>query len=84
MTHDPTDSLRRKLVEHGVANRCAEAAEKAGEPTWTTEELARDFEVLGFLAPMVVVRRRSDRALGCLMFRHSPRIYFGWQKDQNP
>jgi hypothetical protein len=84
MTHDPTESLRRKLVEHGVADRCAEAAEKSGEPTWTTEELQRDFEVLGFLMPMVVVRRRADGVMGCLMFRHSPRLYFGWQKDQNP
>jgi hypothetical protein len=46
---------------------------------WTTEELQRDFEVLGFLAPYVGVIRKSDRAEGTLEFTHSPRVYFGWR-----
>jgi hypothetical protein len=48
---------------------------------WDTEELQRDFEVTGFLAPFVVVRRRSDGAVGSLQFTHSPRVYFGWKAD---
>jgi hypothetical protein len=39
---------------------------------------ARDFQVLGFLAPYVVVRRRSDGRKGSLEFQHNPRFYFGF------
>jgi hypothetical protein len=52
---------------------------QAGEPVWTTAELLEMFEVTGFAAPFVVVRRRSDGAVGSLMFTHSPRYYFGWE-----
>lgn len=53
--------------------------ERPTEPTWSTQELQDDFEVLGFQAPFVVVARRSDGRRGSLQFRHSPRIYFGWE-----
>ena len=46
---------------------------------WNTEELQRDFEVTGFAAPYVVVRRRSDGVKGTLEFTHSPRVYFNFQ-----
>lgn len=50
--------------------------------TWTKEELERDFEVIGFLAPFVVVERRSDFVRGTMQFKHSPRIYFGFRPDR--
>lgn len=53
------------------------------EPTWDTSELQRDFEVLGFAAPLVVVRRRSDGVRGTLEFKHNPRVYFGWQAEED-
>jgi hypothetical protein len=37
--------------------------------------------VLGFSAPFVVVRRRSDNVKGSLEFTHAPRLYFGWTVD---
>jgi hypothetical protein len=49
---------------------------------WSPDELARDFEVIGFAAPYVVVRRRSDGALGSLEFQHHPRFYFNFEFDQ--
>lgn len=49
------------------------------EKTWTTEELQIDYEVLGFQAPFVVVRRKSDGVKGSLQFDHSPRIYYGFE-----
>lgn len=55
-------------------------AEPAGE-TWTTDELQRDFTVEAFLAPYVVVRRKSDGKKGTLEFKHSPRIYFDFKED---
>lgn len=48
-------------------------------PTWNTEELQRDFEVLGFQAPYVVVIRKSDGVKGSLEFIHRPRVYFSFQ-----
>lgn len=52
-----------------------------GEKTWTTAELLADFDVVGFLAPFVVVRRKSDGKRGSLRFQHAPRIYWGWMAD---
>ena len=46
---------------------------------WDTIELQRDFEVLGFSAPYVVVKRRSDGQKGTLEFTHQPRLYWGFQ-----
>lgn len=53
-----------------------------GEPRWDTTALQRDFEVLSFLAPFVVVRRRADGVKGTLRFNHSPRIYFNFQESR--
>ena len=49
------------------------------QQTWTTEQLREDFEVDGFMAPYVVVRRKSDGKRGSLQFTHNPRVYFGWE-----
>ena len=34
---------------------------------------------IGFTAPLVVVRRKSDGQKGSLMFQASPRFYFGFE-----
>jgi hypothetical protein len=49
---------------------------------WNTDELARDFEVLGFLAPYVAVRRKADAQVGSLAFQHDPRFYFALSPDR--
>ncbi len=49
---------------------------------WGPQELRRDFDVQGYLAPIVVVRRRSDGVIGTLEFQHQPRFYFNWREDQ--
>jgi len=74
---DPTESIRREMIATGQPAADLAVNEEA---TWTTEELSRDFEVLGFQAPFVVVRRRSDGKKGSLEFTHSPRVYFGWSE----
>jgi hypothetical protein len=38
--------------------------------------------VIGFMAPLVVVRRRSDGKKGSLEFQHSPRHYFGFSPHE--
>lgn len=50
--------------------------------TWDSDELRRDFEVLGFQAPYVVVKRKTDGVVGSLQFTHAPRLYFSWTADQ--
>lgn len=47
----------------------------------TTQEMTAAYEVVGFLAPYVVVKRRSDGKKGTLQFTHAPRAYFGWVED---
>ena len=60
-----------------------EALERKYGQVWTTDELARDFAVTGFLAPLVVVRRKSDGRVGSLEFSHTPRFYFNWQPHED-
>lgn len=49
---------------------------------WNTAELSREFTVLGFMAPYVLVSRQRDGVRGSLMFQHEPRFYFGWQEEK--
>lgn len=49
--------------------------------TWDTERLQEDFTVESFMAPYVVVRRKSDGVRGTLEFTHSPRVYFDFRPD---
>jgi hypothetical protein len=82
VTPDPTEQARReRMVElnPGTPDRAALEA-KYGQ-VWDTEELSRDFEVLGFQAPFVVVRRKEDMTVGSLEFQHHPRFYFNWKAD---
>jgi hypothetical protein len=73
-----TGQIRREMIERGQPQ--ADLAADQGQ-RWTTDELTRDFEVLSFAAPFVMVRRRSDGVLGSLEFTHRPRVYFGWRPD---
>lgn len=79
MTEINTDAVRMAMVPQMPAELAA--AVVAGEPTWDTAELQRDFRVLGFAAPFVVVERKSDGVKGSLKFVGSPRFYFSFQAD---
>jgi len=72
----PACTIRR--VQQAVIN--VAPVEELVEETWTTEELARDFDVISFMAPYVIVRRKKDGVKGSLMFKHSPRVYFNWKE----
>jgi hypothetical protein len=77
---DPTEPARRCMLATGQPYR--DLARTPEHMRWTTSELAIDFEVIGFAAPFVVVRRRWDGVQGTLEFTHSPRFYFNWQEDK--
>lgn len=70
---------RTALVNAAAGPR--EQLEAVHGQVWDTAELQRDFEVTGFMAPYVVVRRRADGVVGSLTFQHQPRFYFGWKED---
>jgi hypothetical protein len=80
---DPTEQARRvRLAEINTQPSSREALEAQHGPVWDTAQLAEEFEVIGFLAPYVVVRRKADGMKGSLEFQHSPRFYFTFQPDQ--
>lgn len=79
---DPTESIRRqRLADINAEPGSREALEAEHGQVWSTEELQRDFEAIGFMAPLIVVRRRSDGAKGSLEFQNAPRLYFNWEAD---
>jgi len=73
--HDPTENARRAL--QAKTNDLSD--DEIQGPTWDTAKLQEDFEVEGFMAPFVVVRRKSDGQRGSLKFRHHPRVYFDFE-----
>ena len=82
MTHEDVELLRRARALE--LNRNAEARQQLlarHAEVWDTEELARDFELIGFAAPYVVVRRKADGEMGSLEFQHHPRFYFNFEPD---
>ena len=80
---DETEPLRRqRLVEINAQPGSREAIEAQHGQVWNTDELSQDFEVVGFMAPFVVVHRKSDGVKGSLEFQHNPRFYFNFKSDQ--
>lgn len=76
------------MIDVGTAARMA-ATEKINRegipaeydgPVWNTTEMQAEFEVIGFAAPMVVVKRKSDGVKGTLYFTHAPRVYYSFRE----
>lgn len=79
---DPTESIRRKrLAEINAEPGSRDALEAQHGQVWDTSELTNDFDVIGFAAPLVAVRRKADGVKGSLKFQHQPRFYFGFVPD---
>jgi hypothetical protein len=77
---DPTENIRKQmLAEINAVPGSREYLEAKHGQVWDTSELARDFIVIGFSAPLVVVKCKSDNQKGSLMFQASPRFYFGFE-----
>ena len=74
---DSTETARRSMIETGQPAKDLAAAEQR----WDTTQLSADFEVIGFMAPFVVVRRKADGVKGSMEFTHSPRVYFNFVAD---
>ena len=80
---ETTETIRRRrLVEINAEPAGREALAAKYGRVWDTAELTAEFEVLGFMAPYVVVRRIADGRKGSLEFQHSPRRYFNFVEDE--
>jgi len=78
------ERLRRKEIDEINGQlREREQLTKDNGQVWNTKELARDFDVLQFLAPFIQVRRKEDRKVGIMSFQHMPRYYWGFEEDGN-
>ena len=78
---DPTEAFRRRRLADLNPGTDRAVLERLHGMTWDHAGLARDFEVIGFMAPFVVARRKADGKAGSLEFQHDPRFYFEWQED---
>ena len=67
-SNDKNRERARLEVKYGIDN------------VWDTDDVTREFEISGFMAPFCAVTRRSDLAKGLVQFQHSPRFYFDFQK----
>ena len=77
---DPTEAVRKELLATINAEPGSrEALEAEHGQVWDTRQLGEDFDVLGFMAPVVVVRRKGDGQKGSLLFQARPRYYFGFE-----
>ena len=87
-TNDETEPIRRNRmaeINSSVESKDRETERKRLEarygPVWDIEQLSTEFDVLGFMAPYVVVKRKSDGRKGSLEFQHTPRFYFNFVLD---
>lgn len=79
---DETETIRREmLTEINAEPGSREYLEAKHGQVWDTSELQKEFDVLGFMAPLVVASRKSDGTKGSLMFQGSPRFYFDWSPE---
>ena len=76
------DLRRRRAFELNRRAVSREELQAHYGQVWAPEELAKDFEVVGFAAPYVVVRRKQGRIMGSLEFQHHPRFYFNLEADR--
>jgi len=80
---DDTEAIRKELlVQINAEPGSREALEAEHGQVWDTKQLGEDFDVLGFAAPLVVVRRKNDGVKGSLFFQARPRFYFGFEADK--
>ena len=80
--HDPTEATRREMTAQiNAVEGSREYLEAKHGEVWSTTELQQEFDVLAFMAPFTIVRRRCDGVKGSVMFQASPRFYFQFQPE---
>ena len=79
---DETEAIRREMVAtiNAAPGSRPDLENKHGQ-VWDIGQLQDEFQVLGFMAPFVVARRRSDGVRGSLMFQNDPRFYYSFSPE---
>ncbi|HQX49018.1 MAG TPA: hypothetical protein PLR25_03890, partial [Planctomycetaceae bacterium] len=81
---DETEHTNRSVCEQLKDEReWRVALEVIYGEVWDTSDLKRDFNVIGFLVPLVAVRRKDNGEEGTLEFLHHPRFYFSYRSSTN-
>jgi hypothetical protein len=82
---DETEPARRAmLAEINADPGSREALEARHGRVWDTAQMSEEFEAIGFMAPIIAVRRRADGVKGSLTFQANPRFYFGFVVHEAP
>ena len=77
--NDPTETIRRERVNQiNIEPGSREDLEAKYGRVWDTDQMMEEFQAIGFMAPLIVVQRRSDAVKGSLEFQHNPRFYFSF------
>ena len=80
--NDETERYRRlRQAELNAEHASRVQLESQYGQVWSTDELKKDFEVIGFMAPLVIVKEITTGAKGSMEFQHHPRFYFNYVKD---
>ena len=59
-----------------AAQRSRESLESQHGEVWDGSQLAAEFDILGFAAPLIKVTRKSNGKKGSFVFQNHPRFYF--------
>jgi len=80
--HVKDDNIRKvgQAVHNILADDDRAVMEARWGQVWNTTELQEDFSIKGFLAPFVIVERKSDGVRGTMTFSHSPRWYYDFKE----
>lgn len=74
------EKLQARMREYINDNpRSRAEIENSDGQVWNTQELAKDFTIVAFAAPLVVVKTKSNQELGSLLFQHQPRLYWDYK-----
>ena len=76
---DETEAYRRQRVQELNIGLTRAQLENVYGEVLDMYELEKKYEVLGFMAPFVIVKRVVDGVRGVFEFQHSPRFYFNWK-----
>jgi hypothetical protein len=83
MKIDETEMIRRKrMAELNQAAAARAELEKRHGKVWDSAQLRVEFEIIGFMAPFVVVKKIAGGEKGSLEFQHDPRFYFNYKADR--
>lgn len=81
MSDETEDFRRARMHELNSEAALRQELEQRHGQVWSTDEMRGQFEVLGFAAPLILVRDRKTGQNGSLEFQHMPRMYFNWIAD---